>query len=313
MPNLDNLNFNRNYKITFFDVIKTDGDFTIEESKETISGELNVSFDYAITNNSMNTATFLLYNLSNESISLFTKNNNRRGFYFQAWYGDKNSPPNSYVFKGLVFTTNTYLTGSGETRVTEIQACDLFLNILYKSVYLSFKENSSYYDIIEDVLKYYGNMISLSANSSQYLTGFYKTKKVFKCSILDIFTTIANDAGLFFQLQNNTLYFVKNEKTIPKNRIISQTITPTNGLVGTIKAGNLSTQLAPVTYFDTAALDTNLTILTVTTLLRAYTIYDTITLKSKQFNGDYGILSIHNTGEYRGNNWYSILKLQPAV
>lgn len=304
------LNLGRQYKVSFFDMVGN-GPFTVRPLKDFVQDSVNFSIDYNVTNQSFNSAKFIFYNLQNSSIELFSSNNNRRGFSVDLWYGDAGNTQSSTIFKGLTFNTNTYR--SGTDLITEVTGCDLFLNLLYKNIAQSFPSGTSTLSIVNYILQYYGDAISLGAQSQQFLNKIYQTPKLFRGSILDIFKIIASDSGLFFNLHKNILNFSPNQISLNRNAVISQVITPQNGLIGNIKPEALSVQLFPVSYFGGPALDKNISILTVNTLIRQYYLYDTVELRSSQFNGLYGILSLSQRGEWRQNNWYSTLKLVPAV
>jgi hypothetical protein len=92
-----------------------------------------------------------------------------------------------------------------------------------------------------------------------------------------------------------------------------QVINAQTGLVGYVRGQSLSIQLQPVTVFTNRNLNKNLSIVGVTTLLRPYRLYEKVVLQSENFNGDYGILSIQYSGEWRGNEWYAHLRLQPSI
>lgn len=310
MQNFDDsqLNLIRHYKFTFFNLIGQDN-FTIQPIPNTvIQDSVNFSFTYTVTNSILNTAHFVFYNLSKETISLFSSTQNRRGFVFDTWYANKTTG-NTTLFSGLTYTVNTYRQGTDT--ITEVVGCDLFLNLLFKGITASYPAGTTYLSIVQNLLQKYGSIVTLSSLSNQFLSSkTYKSPKTFKGQLMTILKSIAADAGLIFSIQLNTITMIpKNLNTYTSN--IVQTINKYNGLVGTVRAEALSTQLFPVTYFENQNINQNLSILTVNTLIRAYSLYDKIKLESEQFNGYYGILGLTYNGEWRSNNWYATLRLWP--
>jgi len=313
MPSNDNntvnstLNLIRNYKFTFFD-LTGDGPFTVNPVPDTlIQNSVNFSFTYTITNNLQNTCKFMFYNLAQSTIGLFVSQQNKRGFIFDAWYAN-DTTGNTTIFKGLTFTTNTYRQGADI--ITEVVGCDVFMNLMYKGIKQSFPAGTTYLTIVQTLLSYYGNFVSLNSISNQFLTGTYASPKTFIGQLNTILQQIASDAGLIYSFQLNSITMIPVDLSIVRPNAV-QTITSKNGLVGYPRAEAISVQLFPVTYFNAVSLDKNLSLVTVNTLLRAYNLYDKVQLSSQQFQGFYGILSITHSGEWRGNPWYSTLKLWP--
>lgn len=309
MPNLDNSNLNliRHYRFSFFDLTGS-GPFTVNPVPDvTIQDTFNFSFNYTVSNNTLNTATFSFYNLSQKMIALFTSQNNRRGFIFDTWYANR-STGDTTVFKGLTYTVNTYRQGADI--ITEVVGCDVFLNLLYKGVAQSFPAGTTYLTVVQTLLKYYGNIAPLSTISNQFLTGTYKSPKTFRGQLVTILKQVASDANCIFSIQLNGITMIPKDLSVFRPNSV-QTINAKNGLVGYVRAEALSVQLFPVTFFDNQNLDRNLSLLTVNTLLRPYNLYDKVYLDSEQFQGYYGILSLTYNGEWRGNNWFSSLRLWP--
>src|SRR5574343_1992414 len=89
MPNLDNLYIDRNYQFLFFDAIKS-GNNQVKKYIEnaTVANSVNFSFQYSVLVSTMNVAKFRLYNLSKETIQLFTSTSSRRGIELFVGYGD---------------------------------------------------------------------------------------------------------------------------------------------------------------------------------------------------------------------------------
>src|SRR5574343_906057 len=113
MPIQDNLLINRNYRISFFD-IRQDGTtgkarkYYLENRQ--IYNSVNFSFQYSVTNNTTNIASFKFYNLSDDTIALFTSPDSQRGFTFDAWYGEK-TQKDTTIFSGILAQVNTYFEG----------------------------------------------------------------------------------------------------------------------------------------------------------------------------------------------------------
>jgi hypothetical protein len=309
MSDLDNssLNFNRHYKFTFFD-ITGQGPFTIVPVPNVfIQDSVNFSFSYTVTNSLLNTCTFRFYNLSEETIGLFTSQQQRRGFQFDAWYGNDTSG-NVTIFKGLSYTSNTYY--QGPDTITEITGCDVFLNLMYKGIVQYFPAGTTYLAAVQTLLGYYGNIVSLNSLSNQFLSGSYKAPTTIMGQFNDVLKTIAADAGLIYSIQLGQVTMIPKDLTVVRPTSIQQ-INNQNGLVGYPRATALSVQLFPVTFFDNQALDRNVSLISVTTLMRPYNLYDKVYVKSRQFDGPYGVLSLTQTGEWRSNAWYSVMTLWP--
>lgn len=311
MPSPDNssLNIIRHYRFTFFDLLGNGEDFFIQPiSPVVIQDSMNFSFSYSVNNSILNTAKFNFYNMTKSGIDLFSSQQNRRGFILKTWYGNDNSGDKT-LFSGLTYTVNTYR--QGPDIITEVVGCDLFLNILLKGVNLSFPAGTTQLVIVQTLLQQYGGVVSLNAISEGFLNYVqYKSPKTFKGQLFSILKIIAADSNLIFSTQLNTITMIPSYLSINTPNAI-QLISSTNGLVGTVRAEALSVQLLPVTFFNNQNLDRNLSILTVNTLLRHYNLYDKVQLESEQFNGYYGILGLTHSGEWRGNNWYSTLRLWP--
>lgn len=309
MQNLANSNLNliRHYSFTFYNVTGG-GPFTVTPIPQTIiQDSFNFSFSYSVTNNILNTAKFTFYNLSQATVGLFSSTQNRRGFIFNTWYA--NDTVNSVaLFNGLTYTVNTYRQGADI--ITEVVGCDVFLNLLYKGIAQSFPAGTSYLTVVQTLLNYYGNIGNLNSISNQYLTGVYTSPKVFRGQLITILKKIASDAGLIFSIQLNTITMIPKSLSITTSNVI-QMINSQTGLVGYVRAEALSTQLFPVTYFNNQNLNSNLSILSISTLMKHYNLYDKIYLQSEFFTGNYGILSISHNGEWRQNQWYTSLKLWP--
>ena len=310
MPNSvsSQLNLIRHYKFTFFDIIGSGSSFQIQPLPNTlIQDSINFSFSYTVTNSILNNARFMFYNMAEDTIKLFTSQQNRRGFIFETWYGN-DTQGNKTIFSGLTYTTNTYR--QGVDTITEVVGCDILLNLLLGSITLSYPAGTPYLTIVQGALAKYGGIISLNSFSNQFLTGSYKSPKTYKSQLIPLLQTIATDAGLLFSMQLNTITMIPGSLNTTTSNAI-QTINAQNGLVSNVRAESLSVQLLPVFVFDNQQLNKNLSILTVSTLIRPYNLYDKVYLQTQRFTGYYGILSLTHSGEWRGNQWYSTMRLWP--
>lgn len=310
-----NYNINRHYKFTFFSVNaienKTTGVNTFEvvnDPSAYIQDSVNFNFNYTVTNTLNNTITINFYNLSAASLGLFANQNNRRGFQFDAWYGN-NTQGNITIFRGLTYTVNNYRVGADI--ITEVVGCDIFLNLLQQAHQQTFPAGTSYLQIVQKVLGDYGSVLALNPASKQFLTGIYKTPKVYTCQPYTILEIISKDAGLIFAIQQNIITFAPKglDQVLPKS---DQIISQKNGLVGYVRPIALSIQLFSITYFTEQNLNKNVPLLSVTTLLRHYDLYSAIHLTSENYDGEYGVLSVTHSGEWRSNTWYSSLVLWPS-
>jgi hypothetical protein len=301
------LNLIRHYKFTFFD-LTGEGPFTIVPVPDVvIQDSFNFSFNYSVTNSTSNTAKFTFYNLSDNTVGFFTSNKNRRGFTFDSWYAN-DTTGNTTIFKGLTYFTNTYRQGADI--ITEVTGCDVFLNLIYKAIFQKFPVGVTYLFVVQSLLSYYGNIMTLSAFSNQFLMGTYKSSKIFRGQILTCLKKIASDAGLIFSFQLTTISMIPANLSVIRPNA-TQEINAQNGLVGYVRPEALSIQLFPINFFGEQQLNKNLALITLSTLMRSYDLYSKVYVKSEKITGYYGIYSLTQTGEWRGNPWYSILKLWP--
>lgn len=305
----NNFNLIRHYKFTFFDLAGA-GPFTITPVANTfVQDSYNFGFNYTVINQVSNTCKITFYNLEANVINLFAGKRNRRGFTLDIWYAN-NITGNTTIFRGLTYSTNTYR--QGPDLITEVVGCDLFFNLLYKGVMQTFPPNTTYLSIVQAVLSYYGDIVTLNPISNQYLTGVYKTPKTIRGQLNTVLEKIAADAGLIYSLQLHQVTMVPATLTVNTPNAV-QTINETNGLVGYVKAESLSLQLFPVLFSSTLQIDKNISLISLSTLMRPYHLYSKIYLEYRNFTGYYGILSVTHTGEWRGNPWYSMLILWPNI
>lgn len=316
-----NNNVNRNYRFSFFNITgnTTSNLQIIPDMTNFIINSVNFSFTYSVINQYNNTINIKFYNIGESTRSLFTGKNNRVGFSFEAWYGDFDSQQfnkdfsqgSTTIFRGLTYTVNTYREGADT--ITEVVGCDMFLNLQIKQFNQPFPANTSYLAIVKTVIAFYNGMTTLNPISDQFLTGVYRAPKTIIGLVPTVLKKIAADADLIFSIQNNVVTMV------PKNLDVGPVtsnpiyINNKNGLVGYVKATALSVQLFPVTYLQTPSLNNNLSLIQVSTLLRHYNMYDLISLESEYWNGNFRVLGITQTGEWRGNTWYSTLTLWPQI
>ena len=303
-----NLNVNRHYQFEFFNVLGT-SNFTIAPIGTCIQDSVNFSFNYSVVTSYSNTATFAFYNLSKAAISLFSDGQNRRGFFFNAWYGNNNQG-NITIFRGLTSVVSTYRIGADV--ITEVTASDMITNLGYlESINHSFPINTTYLTVVQTLLKDYGAMLTLDPRSNQFLTGTYKTPQTFTGDLQGNLRSICADAGLLFTSFLGIITMVPSQLNVITGNDY-QNINDGNGLVGFPRAIGLSTQLFPIFYAQGSInLNQNLSLIAVSTLLRPYPLYSKILLKSENFTGYYGVLNVTYEGEWRGNTWYSDLTLYP--
>jgi hypothetical protein len=301
------LNFNRNYRFTFFEVSGT-GPYTVRDIPGIeIKNSVNFSFSYSVSNNIQNTAKFQFYNISKDTINFFIGSNTRRGFRFETWYGDP-SNQGYPIFKGLTCFVNTYRVGPDI--ITEVEAGDVFLNLIGKGIVQSFPVGTSNLAAVKSLLNAYGSIAVLDVNSYQYLKKVYKTPKIFRGQLIPILKSIAADADLIFNLHLGVISMIpKSLQTQTASSVMR--ISKDTGLIGYPRAESLSLQLFPVTYFDNLQLNQNLAIIGLSTLLQPYRLYDKVYVDTEYFKGYYGVLSLTQAGEWRSSSWMSTLKLWP--
>lgn len=310
-------NFGRQYQFTFFDVNK-DNSIT-QLPNAIIQNTVNFSFTYNVVAGVFNTAKFYFYNLSVNTSNLFASKKNRRGFFFRCAYDNINNLPQSLIFRGLTYRVNTYR--EGPDLITEVTACDAFFNLQQATIKtLNFGTGTSVSIILQRISEYLGIFTPVIGSDFLTIKPIYQHPLSFSnVSVIEILDMIAADnsctwgfdyAGLKFSpLPNNPDY--NSLGTITPTPLISRD----TGLVGNVRAENLSIQLFPVDYFSEQRLQYNHPFITATILLRPIPLFSQINLKCEitALNGTYRVYSIVYQGEYRGNNWYTTLKLTPIV
>lgn len=321
-------NFNRNYRFSFFTISGGSDSFQVVPTIEFevipdittfIINSVNFSFSYSVASSVTNTISLKFYNLSQTLIGLFTGSDNKAGFSFEAWYGSLTDQQfnkdfdqgSTTIFRGLTYTVNTYR--EGPDIITEIVGCDFFTNLQAKSFNQTYPPGTTALQIVQDVMKFYGGTTTLNTLSEQFLTKVYTAPKTIIGQANTVLRRIAADSSLIFSNQLNTITMVPRSLDFAPSGQGPIYINNANGLVGYVRATSLSVQAFPVTYLQTPSLNNNLSLIQVTTLLRHYNIYDLVNIESEQWNGDFRILSLVQTGEWRGNSWYSNLTLQPEA
>lgn len=303
-----NLNINRHYQFEFFNVLGQNN-FTISPIGVFIQDSVNFTFNYSLVTSYSNTATFAFYNLSKATINLFADGQNRRGFFFNAWYGDNNQG-NITIFRGLTCIVNTYRIGADV--ITEVTASDMVTNLGYlEPLKHSFPANTTYLTVVQTLIKDYGAMLTLDPRSNQYLLGTYKTPQTFTGDLQANLRNVCADAALLFTSFLGIITMVPNKLSVITGNDY-QNINDRNGLVGFPRAIGISTQMFPIFYIQGALnLNQNLSLIAVSTLLRPYQLYSKVLVRTENFNGYYGVLNVTYQGEWRSNSWYSDLTLYP--
>ncbi len=304
-----NLNLIRHYRFNFY-TITGNGPYTVVPTNNVIQDSVNFSFNYSIASSLRNTANFTFYNLSEQSIGLFTSQTKNVSFSFDAWYGDNNKGDIT-IFRGSTSIVNTYR--DGPDIITEVTASDLFTNLLLPSGFQQqFPPGTPFLTIIQTICSLYGAGLTLDPGSAQYLTGSYKTWKTFLGSRDKVIKQVTSDAGCLYAIHLNTLIIFPNTFKVASTAIY-QKINKNNGLVGYPRAISLSAQLLPPAVFSGINLNQNLSLISVSTLLRNYKVNTTVIVESENFNGPYVIMYVNHNGEWRGNSWYSNLTLIPLA
>lgn len=307
-------NFDRQYEFTFFDV--SDDNIVTDVPNFKIRNSLNFSFNYTVITGVFNTAKFYFYNLSENTINLFAGKNNRRGFYFRASYFDSKNLLQSLIFRGLTFRVNSYRQGT--EIITEVIACDSFFNLQQPTIKtINYKSGTTAIQILQDVSNHLGVFNSVSG--TDFLSGklSYNHPITFSnVSLIEIINMVANDnsctwafdiAGLkLAPLPNNPNY---ESALITNTPLLSRE----TGLVGNVIAENISAQMFPIDYYSQRRLRNNLPWVTATILLRPMPLFSKVRIQCEisSLNGIYFVFSSSYSGEFRGNPWYTTLKLSP--
>jgi hypothetical protein len=330
------LNFDRHYEFEFFSVTPGFDDkgnqipggnvLVYDTPPVKITDSLNFSFTYSMMPANFNTGKFYLYNISEKTLSLFANKNARRGFFLRCAYGSKENLLNNTIFRGITNRVNNYRVGPD--LITEIDAGDMYFNLLQAKIKtLNFPSGTTSEAILRVVSDYLGIF--------SHIEGFnYLVKKVYthpitysNIAIPTILDQVTADSACtwgsdmqgikIIPLPNNPL---KQQDTGSGNNLgnINSTkypiISAKTGLVGNVRAETLNVQTFPVDYYTQQRLTNNNPFVTATVLMRPFYLRQIVTLQSeiKSLNGDYFVFSVNYTGEYRGNNWYANLKLQPV-
>lgn len=313
MPTRDDLLINRSYRISFFDIRQDSSTGKARKvylENRQIFNSVNFSFQYSVTNNTTNIATFRFYNIAEDTIALFTSPDSQRGFTLDCWYGEE-VRKDTTIFSGIVAQVNTYFEGPNV--ITEIKAGDLFINLFVQGFSRKYLAGANYAQIIADLLDYYGHIIAIDSGCVDLLISkVLKVATVIRGQFQTVLSRLASDAGLFYIVHGDYLTFVDaatfgQQSTEPRQLISAET-----GLVGYPRAIAISQQLYPVFYTRAVVLNKNLSLVQATTYIDSYVLYSTVQLKSKNLSGYYNVLSCVHAGEWRGNQWYTNLILWPV-
>lgn len=305
-------NFGRHYQFKFFEVNDSNN---IINQNEVIQDSLNFKFSYNLIPCSFNTGKFYIYNITEKSVGFFSSKNKRKGFFLYCCYDNINNLPNSLIFRGLTNRVNNYR--EGPDLITEIDASDVFFNITQAKIKtLNFPSGTTPSDILQKISDYLGVFSAVSGTEFLTKTVYNHPLTFSNIDVGTIIADIAADGGCAWScdtqgikltpLQNNplsTLIDVEPTAVISRN----------TGLIGNVRAEVISVQSFPVDYYATQILVDNSPFVTATVLMRSFSLRQTVQLicEIKSLNGLYIIYSISYNGEYRGNDWYATLKLQP--
>jgi len=308
-------NFVRYYEFTFFELDANKNVTNLPGFK--IANSVNFSFTYNISNNCFNTAKFYLYNVSENTVNLFTNKNNKRGFYFRACYDNPNNLTQSLIFRGLTILVNTYR--QGPDLITEITAGDAFFNLQQATIKSINEPNGiSAPDLLQKVSDYLGVFNPVSGVDFLQLKTFYDHPMTFtNVPITDILDMVAheNACDWAFDVEGIKLYPRQNNSEYGAGIIANAPlISRTTGLVGNVIAESFSTQLFPFDFYSEQRLQNNYPYVTVTCLLRHAPLYSKVRIQCEfpALNGLYLVTAVNYMGEYRGNPWYTTMKLSPV-
>lgn len=311
------VNINRKYKFTMFTMNKATGNLTIQ-NKPIIKDPIHFNFSYTVAVSAINVATFNFFNLNKDTISKLSSGDST-GFILECWYEGglvPNSSANEIIFKGLIFRTNVYR--SGADLITEVVAFSSLLSPSREKVSLKFPRLSKSLDVLTKCLDALG--VKANIQGADHLSLIYKSHfAVINKGLGEILKSIASDNSCLFYITADDLVFFPNFTSGKAKKAAGAEIqiSTKNGLVGNIRAEGLSIQLAPVNYFQQKNLTQNLPVITVTTLLRKAALFSTVKILDGELDiyGKYkwGIFGAAYNGEYRGNTWYTTLKLAPLL
>jgi len=309
---------NRKYRIEFFDI----KDNTLVPYPGYIDDTFQMQFDYTVGLHCFNTATFNIYNINSDTRSLFTGNNSKRGFRLYTWWypnaKDNYVPNKELIFQGLTYNT---ITNRDYTElITTVIACDAVFNLNYPKPSKTFPSGTSGTAIINFLTSYYnGTMVFVGA---EYLTKVYKAPfSITNKSVQDILSDLCSDNACTFASYSDGTYIFPNiynnssEITISGGNV--KEINRFNGMVYSPRVEGVSPQLMPIDYFSQKEVNKNNPFVTVHTKLRKFFPGEFVKL------GDVGVLELNNkvyqvysvkyTGDHRGQNWMTSLKLYPRA
>jgi len=309
------VNINRKYRVTMFKMDKDSGTIT-PEGKPIITDPMHFTFSYTVAVSAINVATFNFFNLNKDTISKLSSGDST-GFILECWYEGglvPNSSANEIIFKGLIFRTNVYR--SGADIITEVVAFSTLFSTSKERVSLKFPKLTKSSDVLRQCLKKLG--VAANIQGEDYLSLTYKSFfAITNRTLADILKMIASDNSCFFYITADDIVFFPNFKSEKAKKAVGAAIqiSTKNGLVGNIRAEGLSIQLAPVDYFSQKNVTQNLPVLTVTTLLKKVALFSTVKILDGELDiyskYTWGVLGAAYSGEYRGNLWYTTLKLAP--
>lgn len=317
------LNFDRQYEFTFFDI--NENNVVVDVKNVAIRNSVNFSFNYSISSNIFNIATFYFYNLSEKTANLFTSKNNQRGFYFRCSYQDPKNLKNSLLIRALTFRVYSYRVGPDV--ITEVTAQDTFINTgLVKVKNLNYPKNTTAKKIVEDISNYLGVFSAVSGTSFLTIKPTYNHPLCFNnVTAVSIITSVCSDNSCKWSYDVNGISITplpnhpshQRSNRLDNNIFVGETqllkINRNSGLVGNVKAEALSAQMFPVEYFASQRLVDNYPFVSATILLRPVRIHSLVLIEceTKELNGFYTVFSINYVGEYYGNSWFTNLKLIP--
>jgi len=309
-------NFDRHYEFTFFDIDA--GNTITPVTNVKIADSFNFSFDYSVTTSNFNTANFKFYNLPSYVSDLFTSTKNRKGFYFRAVYDDIANIKNNTIFQGLTYRVNSYREGTDI--ITDIIACDPYFNLQFARIKtINSASGTTAVSLLQKVSDYLGTFNSVSGTEFLSIKPIYNIPLSFSnVSITVILDMVTKDNSCTWSYDKNGIRISPNQ-THPNFSALasraSSNINNRSGLIGSVKPETISVQMLPIDYFTQQKLSNNLPYVTVTVLLRPFSLYDLVNLEveNKELSGKYLIVGITYTGEFRGNSWYAVLKLSPSI
>lgn len=310
------VNFGRRYKITLFNALS--GGLIVPNPLPVVTDPTKMTFSYSVSPFAFNVCTFHFFNLDPFVVADMSNGVNK-GLILECAYegGDIVKAATTYeeFFKGLIFKTNTYRVGAD--LITQVICYDTLFSLTAPKVKLSFPEFTTGSAILSAVLAEY-KLTSVSVKGSQYLTKIYSTPVTLVNQHIDnILKNLASDNSCYLYVTGEEIIFYPNQDSpLPQVHSGAPVIVSTkNGLVGNIRSETLSLQLLPVDYFAKKDLTKNMPLITVTTLLRKVKLFTSVQLIDPENDSfrklDWQILSMAYTGDSRGTEWYTTMKLVP--